>query len=456
MNGVIRNNGDAIIGGNTRPFRPKVCFVGTSLVNHGFIGNHSYARGFDTMAHAFAHRSFDYPRWYDKDDSSERGFNQGVSSQFTHEILSRFDNVINLNPDLVFIDSGTNDLGQAVDAADFAEIFASATNGKEEMALRLLDNGITPVINNIFARDISYWTVGSYARKLQQVINEWTYNFAAKNRGVEVYDPNNVWVDRGNANGEPLAGHSWDGTHLSNKGAFAVGRDVAKFLENFTRRFDGIFVPSQEGYSAENPYGTIAPNPNMLGTGGSSTTPCSGTVADGYQLLKSTGSTSYTAVGSKVARDDGTGGEMQRIVLTGTGSGDYADARLLTSPSTYSPPEAGYYRSVVQVDVTVDPAGGSRLTHVSPYIKDHKTGGRTSLGAYKYNSSGQPELENPADEDYSLTVETPIIYFDGTGNCQLGFYFGFFDDTAATIIDIKHLFVERVRDVNELYGAGIK
>jgi len=220
----------------------RVALLGTSLVqqNH-FAGDRliqSSARGWATWAEVLTHGQLDITVFYDPlvhpgwEPSGRagvtRGFtglNAGVSGQKARDIDNRIADVLALDFDLIIVDAGTNDM-----MVETKEVIQGL---RERIVTRLLDAGKVVILLPILARGTEKWQAGGSERAKAHWINHKSRSFAARHPRCHVFDWNAPWVDWQSADGVPNPGFSDDGTHFSVPGAYAVGKELAKYLKGF-------------------------------------------------------------------------------------------------------------------------------------------------------------------------------------------------------------------------------
>lgn len=249
----------------------RVALLGTSLVqqNH-FAGERliqSSARGWATWAQVLTHGQLDITVFYDPlvhpgwEPSGRagvtRGFtglNAGVSGQKARDIANRISDVLALDFDLIIVDAGTNDM-----MVETKEVIQGL---RERIAARLLEAGKVVILLPILARGIEKWTADGPERAKAHWINTKSRTFAARHPRCHVFDWNAQWVDRHSAAGVPYAGFSDDGTHFSVPGAYAVGKELAKYLKGFLAPATPFPCAGDDRFDAiHNPLGNLVCDP---------------------------------------------------------------------------------------------------------------------------------------------------------------------------------------------------
>lgn len=318
----------------------RIGVIGTSLVNDNdqvvtgpTIQSLSY--GWLRWAQFYAQGMFTCPIWIDstvytgwepgQTAGATRGFqglNAGVSGQTTSQIMARKEFLTkNIDCDIIILDWGaTNAISTDKDVLE--------AQCQEIVDYYLSHNKIVILLTTLM-RSSSVWTDASFRHKANY-LNNVSREIARTRRNCYLFDWNAIWVDASNANGDPLANFSRDGTHFSPIGAEIVGKGLADFLATILPAGQKRVVSQSDIFDAtNNPRGNILSNPFCTGTSGSASTGATGTVASSMTLVRSSGAS--TVVGSKESRTNR--GDWQ--VMTFTPSGSAVDTFLFRTASQY-------------------------------------------------------------------------------------------------------------------------
>lgn len=310
----------------------RVAGIGTSLVQQSTVVSGSRishsSRGMIPWARAHSKGRFLHDVWIDPAvipgwepsgiAGATRGFqglNFGVSGQFADQIEGRLDYVKQNYSnafDVILVDAGTNDMGPKTKE----EIQAT----RERICNFFLDMGKIVIFLPILARDVSSWASGSAQRKKANWINQKTREFVKRKKNCYLFDWNEKWIDRANADGNPRSGVSSDGIHFSVLGGEDAGIYLAEFLSAiFPLAQTRVWSPDDRYDQTDNQYGNLLSNPFCTGNTGTEGTGASGDTATGMRLERSSGSS--TVVGSKEARTDNRG-EWQVMTYALSGSAE--------------------------------------------------------------------------------------------------------------------------------------
>lgn len=116
------------------------------------------------------------------------------------------------------------------------------------------------------------------------------------------------------------SGTCYDGRHPQMNGAYLIARALQPAIEALFPPLPILPASPSDTYDASNnPFGCLAANPMMAGSGGSLGTNCTGTIAASWQAAGGSGTTGATATYSK--QSDGFGNPVQRAVIAGTATG---------------------------------------------------------------------------------------------------------------------------------------
>lgn len=393
-----------------KPFVRRVAVMGDSLAAFNSLpdlddvaSNIQYeARGWLVWANMLLGGRMDFDTWRTSDNAVPTyGGNQAVGGETSTQALARLNAVIAVNPDAVVVHTGGNDLTGATTAATVISNLQAIGEG-------LLDNGITAVIAGVLPRDTSVggdWASGGSARKERLTINEAMRQWCKLNahRGAIYVDLGKYIVDPASADGNMYSWATYDGTHLTPKGAYFAGLATKEVFEPLVPTAPPFVSSSQEDvYDATyNTRGNYITNGLFTGTGGTKTgsNPATGTVADGWILEHVQGAANCVA--SLVARADVPGGYWQQLACTQTDSNlDLWYLRRADGSTALS--TSKWYQGYINVEID---AGSDIL--VGAFMEAEDKGESVNhFSQYPYNLSGTtytlPNLDLP-----TLTHKTP-------------------------------------------------
>lgn len=250
------------------PRASRIAILGTSLVQQNHIGDiqslATSARGWMSWAEVLSHGRLSCPVHHDPSVLSGwepsnrpgisrffRGLNFGVSGQKAIEIERRLPLLLQSDFDLILVDAGTNDM--------MVETRQTIADTRARIASALLAAGKTVILLPILARGVGKWPSGGAERAKAHWINRQGIEFAASHANCHVFDWNAAWVDPENEFGEPHDGYSDDGTHFAVTGAFAVGKQLAAYLETIVPRATDRILPRDDRFDPiNNPTGNLA------------------------------------------------------------------------------------------------------------------------------------------------------------------------------------------------------
>lgn len=239
------------------------------------------------------------------------------------EILTRLDaDVLQYEPDMVFIYAGINDIAGDI---DLATIKANLI----EMWERVYNAGALPIAFTIGPFDSNYSAFDTEVnrRVAGLELNRWMREYAEVEPYLVLIDANQILTDATDATGDFKSGYSSDSLHPA-LGSFELGNEI------YTR-FNSVLAPIPWGvtstydrWDTDNTLRQINPNALMTGTGGAEVGDgVAGAIADGYTITESgSGTPTY----SKVARADGLGSD-QRIATTSAALDDRITIAQTTS-----------------------------------------------------------------------------------------------------------------------------
>lgn len=306
----------------------NILAVGDSIVNESHRFNNvnqmqCFQRGFlSWLLFHLGNQNAQMPVWID--DNNSRGFtgwNQGYSGETSAQTLARWENSSTFPADIVIVEPGTNDFGTYTND----EIIAN----RKELCLLARDTGALVILTSILMQDDTAWTGNQKDRAAE--INRLSREFAESQESIIYFDGNAAYLDYTDADQNPLADRTSDGTHPAPPGGYYIGLKLKELIEKFIPSAP-IIVPS-DLISDDNTYGNIITNPLFLGTSGTAGTGVTGDVADNWELARTSGS-NITCAATVEARSDGLGNQQ---VATFTLSGSAEETFLLDMPTDPQP-----------------------------------------------------------------------------------------------------------------------
>lgn len=241
--------------------------------------------------------------------------NLGMNGETTAEILARRDYVTaaigNRGGVVVFVSGGANDIGTAAETVANLRL----------MARHVIGLGGIPVVRTIPPRD----SMTAAQMTLMSEANREIRKFAQQIMGCYVSDRYAAIVNP--VTGLARAGYLADGIHPAALGARMIAVRDQEQLDNIFGVLPSSLPQGQsDGYHADNNPGAknVFDNPCLgVATGGTATSPASGTVAAGLTVSRIGSAT--TVVCSVVA---GSVGNAQRVVFTPAAAGDSANITM--------------------------------------------------------------------------------------------------------------------------------
>ena len=316
---VVKSTGTALVSAfNNRAGRPKLCFVGSSLTQHGNnIGISKLStdtRGWPFWLMAMLQDSAIAEQWvYTDPVSSKRysvGSNRGVSAQYASVIDARIGDAAAMNADIYIVQQGTNDLA----GLDVSTTIAAVTSTTK----KLRDTGALVVLLTEPCRSFSAgtgWNLGGKAVLQREALNQAKRDLARTEIGVICVESDKYIMQ---ATGESKTGYQYDGTHFSPIGAYNWALAIYEALVPTYITLKPKIINAAGVYNATyNPMGNLLPNPILA------------TAASGYtKSTLPTGITSFTIV------NNADGSVTVTIVTDGTGvAGDISGVYLTLHPS---------------------------------------------------------------------------------------------------------------------------
>jgi lysophospholipase L1-like esterase len=340
--------------------------------------------------------------------------NAGVNGNTTAMMLARIDDdVLSYDAGWNFVLGGLNDILTGV-------VWTETVGNLQEIYARITGNG-----NNVVAMAIlPCGQITTTTQKEALVnINLWIKNYAMRNKKIWFVDTYTPLLNPASATGAPVTTYMWDSTtHPSSSGAQLLGQAIFNVLDTVIPKIN-IQSSLADAASATNPYGNMCTNPVMSGTAGTNQAGSSGSIADNWRSIITSGTA--TAVGAKVARTDYPNLEWQQITITSTSGAstydlyafgeDFATAGLAVGDIVYAQ---------FELDLTVT---GVTVSDLKPYIQSPS--GTGILYAYA-NGQNDGSLQGGTyvfrTPDFTIptgATGTPRIYFElvfsGSGSLVL-------------------------------------
>lgn len=269
--------------------------------------------------------------------------NFGIAGQKTAAIAARIDTALAVNPDILIVMAGTNDLtsGNTADAATFQGIQANWRT----MAAKCFAKGTLPVFLTIPPRALS--GTSSNLVHMQQAINIWLREWGRGNmdaitaasmpagRYPVVVDPTQYLIDNTTAGGDPLTTMVYDGVvHPNPYGCYWIAKAILAAIGSLLPARPTLGNVVLDVYDA-----TLNPSGNLIASGGASqgimkgttgtnnsaaTFTSLGNLATGWATLEQSAyASTVTVTNSKESpRTDGpNSGERQKQVYASSGGG---------------------------------------------------------------------------------------------------------------------------------------
>lgn len=334
------------------------------------------------------------------------GQNAGVGGDTTTGMLARLEtDVISKSPDIVFIHAGTNDITAGAS-------FATITGNLTSIYAALLSRGILVAAIPIYPRGSGSNWASSTQRNLHHAVNSWIREKALTTQGMILIDGTPAMTDPASSTGDVRTDFTIDGLHPSPLGGFYVGEAAYRIFKEITRPAATLCYSPSDVYDAtNNPSGNLLTNGLLAGTAGTAGTGASGSVADGWNVFRTSGTIS-TAVCSKVNRTDGLPGSLQQMVLSsaGSGSGD-GSVIFTTSPSSITSNIVinNWYEALMEIDVSATTSGNKMIKAI--YLELWDT--TATVGSRTRCLQNYPATYFP-DAAWNGILKTPPLPLAGT------------------------------------------
>lgn len=242
--------------------------------------------------------------------------NCGISGATSAGILANVSCVLAVKPDLVIMESGTNDAVASIACA-------TTTANNRAMYAQLASAGIFVIKAGVIPRSggSAYTTAQA---NLAQCYNEYDrrYQEEVGSQGFLFVDLDPVVID-------PASPTTWsirsnfliDGVHPSTNGGSVMGLTIAQAVNQLISPWRAPVMTNGDVFDAtNNPVGNLVSNGVFTGTGGSSFNGCSGVVPTGYFWGATATTGGATCVASATTLADGRPALVLTISGASTGS----------------------------------------------------------------------------------------------------------------------------------------
>lgn len=230
----------------------------------------------------------------------------------TDQVLERYeDDVLTLNPAVIFMCIGVNDCLQGIDESVIKTNIATMVSGAVNRGIKVAITTLPPVGPSA----TGYTTTIAY--KVMR-INRWLREYTQQFEYVRVIDLFGAVCDNV---ADWLSGYSSDDLHPNGRAAKEVADITSPILQTWFPGGVKHATALYDRYATDSSSRQLNSNPIMNGTGGTESGGATGDTADTYTLSK-TGTLS--AAGSKETRTDNRG-YNQIITVTGAINGDVCD-----------------------------------------------------------------------------------------------------------------------------------
>lgn len=152
-------------------------------------------------------------------------YNRGISGDTTDRMLERLDNnALNINPEIVYILAGTNDIARKIDHSVIVDnIKKTLTKCKENGVKKIIVSGLYPV-----NKSINPSMVGGRTNKEIKELNEKLKSVVTENNAI-FSDLTEILIDKdGNFNKD----FTYDGLHPNAKGYTVISNEIFSLIFN--------------------------------------------------------------------------------------------------------------------------------------------------------------------------------------------------------------------------------
>lgn len=356
------------------------------------------------------------------------GANKGIAGETTNDVLARMRrDIVNENPDVVYINIGTNNLRNATK-------LDTIKNDILKLVRMAMSTGATVLLGTVLPRN----NIGGVGFTSQRNTDRLTLNAWIRTLPT-IFGDDLVIADfsaiETSDNLLPTT-YSDDGVHPNSFGAYKIAKLV---LVPLLKRLAGVsslprVYPGD--YDASNDkYGNILTNSDFTGTSGTIGTGASGVCPDSWRLIRASGST-VTAVGSIVSRADWNGDTRNFLSVAYSAVGGGANPELFDARhyagnnDTFTTTAAigEWYRASVEVIIKPTSSGVNPLRSV--YLRVQDSSGDTSVvGAFSpADTLDTTDMVPDEGEEIRLILQTDPLQCRGT----TGFVYRFTADVDGT------------------------
>ncbi len=266
--------------------------------------------------------------------------NKGVSGETSTQILARYAADVAANYasfDIAFVLAGSNDLSGATTTGQMD----TALSNIQSIVTRMVAAGKWVVLFSVIPRaGIASDATG---RKLHQYLNTKIRRWIRTQPDVIFIDAWRDLADPADTTGTPVSTlMAVDGTHPNPGGAYYMGKRVYDVLSPLIPPASDLLASAADVYDGTtNPYGNRLANPAFTtGTGGTATSPCTGTVVGSWTLAQLAGTFVATnCVGSVETQSAGYGavpGKKQVVTVSITSKTSFESFQLVQGVTGFS------------------------------------------------------------------------------------------------------------------------
>lgn len=289
-------------------------------------------------------------------------YNFGVSGDTTTQMLARLPSALATPASAAIVFGSVNDRSNSMTADQSIANLQAIILGLRNAGKRVY------VICELISTALS-----GVQLAYQSSVRDWIKRTASRLNNVVIVDPVEDMADTSGSSPGFLPFMSRDGLHYTPRGAYYIGKSLAKaFIADYPA-VDCLMHLPFEAYGANNVRGNLLSNGLMKGAGGtlSGTSPTpTGTVADNWTLASSSGA-GLTIAGSKVTGTqitglDGSGNAnrlLQQVVVGGTPTLGFPAAALTFVPSTANLSAGDVIEGFAYVEVDAGAVGLTGLRH---------------------------------------------------------------------------------------------
>jgi lysophospholipase L1-like esterase len=391
---------------NLLPIDSRLVFVGDSITANGYStsglagGNaENYkTNGYSVIANILSGSRFFVPY---------HG-NQGVGGNLTQDVINRLTPIIALKPAVIVMLIGTNDIGAG-------------------LAPTTIQKNMTKIIAAFKAINATIICLTITQRFTPYAFNGTQEGYRANMNSWIKTNSDLIPVDLENIiNSSTLLA---DGLHPNPQGAYLIGNAIANVLNT-------LIVPGNIANSifADNPYN---PNPFFFGTGGTTSSPATGSTATGWTITGSSAG-GATMVGSKDT-DDG-----QIITVSGTYNGASRYVKLSTIVTNANAVSGDQIEGMLDFEIL---SSFSNIASINYTVEGWDSTGSTNQFVYAQSLISLDRAVNFQFPIGRYTMRTPVsVTYNGASKYILNVYIAFLDQSSATAISGSFKF----------YRAGVR